>query len=120
MKVRILIVEDEPVLALGLRRFLLSCGFEIAGCFGSVAATLSTIEEVNCDIAVLDVNLRGESVIPVAEILRQRGCPVVFISGYGRSDLPAAFAGVPLLSKPFDSNELVVVLQEILAARDVA
>jgi len=120
VKARILIVEDEPVLALGLRRFLVAYGFEVAGCVSSVKAALPIIDEVDCDIAVLDVNLRGESVIPVAEILRQRSCPLVFMSGYGRSDLPATFADVPLLPKPFDANELVAVLREILAGRDVA
>jgi DNA-binding response OmpR family regulator len=117
---RILIIEDESVLALGLRRLLVSHGFEIAGCLGSVKAALTVIDEVDCDIAVLDVNLRGESVIPVAEILRRRGRPIVFMSGYGRSDLPAVFADVPLFSKPFDPNELVAVLREMLTGRDVA
>jgi DNA-binding response OmpR family regulator len=117
---RILIVEDESVLALGLRRFLVSHGFEIAGCVGSVKAALTIIDEVHFDVAVLDVNLRGESVIPVAEILRQRGCPIVFMSGYGRSDLLAVFADVPLFPKPFDPNELVAVLGELLTGRDVA
>lgn len=120
MGARLLILEDEPVLALGLRRFLVLHGFEIVGCVGSVNAALPIIHEVGCDIAVLDVNLRGESVTPVAEILRQRGCPIVLMSGYGHSDLPEVFVDIPLLSKPFDPNELVAVLREILERQNVA
>jgi DNA-binding response OmpR family regulator len=117
---RVLIVEDEPVLALAIRRFLLLHGLEIAGCTGSVKGALTLIDEVDCDIAALDVNLRGESVVSVAEALRQRGRPFVFMSGYNRSGLPAVFSDVPRLSKPFDPNELVAVLRQILERRNVA
>ena len=113
MKTRVLIVEDEPVLASGIRRLLLSEGFEIAGCAASVKMGLTLVDEADCDVALLDVNLRGESVIPVAEALHQRGRPFVFMSGYDRSDLPAVFSDAPFLAKPFDANELVALLLPI-------
>jgi len=117
---RVLIVEDEPVLASGIRRLLLLHGFEIAGCVGSVKMGLTLVEEADCDIALLDVNLRGESVLPVAEALRQRGRPFVLMSGYDRSDLPAAFVDVPFLAKPFDPNALVAVLRQLVERSDAA
>jgi DNA-binding response OmpR family regulator len=114
VKPRVLIVEDEPVLASGIRRLLQLHGFEVAGCAGSVKTGLELVEQADCDIALLDVNLRGESVIPVAEALRLRGRPFVLMSGYDRSDLPAAFSDVPFLAKPFDPNELIAALRQIV------
>src|SRR5262249_61724717 len=80
VRARVLIVEAEPVLASGIRRLLLLHGFEIAGCAGSVKTGLALLEQSDCDIALLDVNLRGESVVPVAEALRLRGRPFVLMS----------------------------------------
>ena len=113
MTVAVLIVEDEPVLALGIARLLRLHGFDIAGCVGSVSKALAVINEVDCDIAVLDVNLRGETVMPVAELLRQRGRPFVFISGYDRADLKAIFSDATVFPKPFDAGELIAVLRQI-------
>ena len=120
MTATVLIVEDEPVLALGIARLLRLHGFEIAGCVGSVSKALAVIEDADCDIAVLDVNLRGETVMPVAELLRQRGRPFVFISGYDGADLKAIFSDVPVFPKPFDASELVAVLHQMLQRPDIA
>jgi len=120
VKTRVLIVEDEPVLASGIRRLLLLHGFDIAGCAGSVKAGLALVDEADCDIALLDVNLRGETVVPVAAALRQRGRPFVLMSGYDRSDLPAALSDVPFLAKPFDSDELVAMLRQSLERSNAA
>lgn len=120
MTARVLIVEDEPVLALGLRRFLEATGFEIVACVGSVEKAIAVIDEVECDVAVLDLNLRGESAVPLAVAFRQRDRRLVFMSGYGRSDLPAEFSGVPFLLKPFDPNELAAVIRKMLESRNVA
>lgn len=120
MTARVLIVEDEPVLALGLRRFLAARGFEIVGCIGSVEKATAVIDEVECDVALLDVNLRGQTAVPLAETFHQRGISMVFMSGYSRSDLPTEFSGIPLLRKPFDPNELVAVILKILERQNVA
>jgi DNA-binding response OmpR family regulator len=120
VKARVLIVEDEPVLASGIRRLLLLDGFEIAGCVGSVKMALAIVNEVDCDIALLDVNLRGESGVAVAEALRRRGCPFVLMSGYDHSDLPAAFGDVPFLPKPFDANQLVAMVRQMIERSNAA
>ena len=114
MATRVFIVEDEPLLARGLRRLLVSDGFEIAGCVGSLKSALALSDNIDCDIALLDVNLRGELVTPVADVLRQRGRPIVFLSGYSRSDLPEVFRDFPFLSKPFDANDLVALIRQNL------
>jgi len=116
---RVLIVEDEPVLALGIARLLRVHGFEIAGCVGSVTKAFAVMKEADCDIAVLDVNLRGETVMPVAESLRQRGRPFVFISGYDRAALKAIFSDVPVFPKPFDADELIAVLRQMIQWPDI-
>jgi DNA-binding response OmpR family regulator len=116
----ILIVEDEPVLALAIQRILRGHGFEIAGCAGSVSKALTLVEKADFDIALLDVNLRGESVIPVAEALRRRSQPFVFLSGYESGDLPAMFSDVPFFPKPFDAGELVSVLRQLVEVRNGA
>jgi CheY-like chemotaxis protein len=78
------------------------------------------MNEVNCDVAVLDVNLRGETVAPVAELLRQRGRPFVLLSGYDRSDLKTSFSDVPVLPKPFDAGELIAVLHQMVERPTIA
>jgi DNA-binding response OmpR family regulator len=116
---RVFIAEDEPLLAVGLRKCLVLDGFEIAGCVGSVKSALTLLDEIDCDIALLDVNLRGELVTPVADVLRQRERPIVFMSGYSRTDLPDLFRDFPVLSKPFDTNELVALIRQSLERRNV-
>ena len=120
MTARVLIVEDEPVLALGLRRFLTAKDFEIVGCAGSVEKAIAVMEEIECDVAVLDVNLRGQSAVPLAEAFRKRGKSIILMSGYSRSDLPSELSGVPFLLKPFDPNELVAVILKIFERQNVA
>ncbi len=69
---------------------------------------------------MLDVNLRGESVVPVVEALRQRGRPFVLISGYDRADLKTTFPDVPVLPKPFDASKLIAVLRQMVERPNVA
>jgi DNA-binding response OmpR family regulator len=66
--------------------------------------------------AILDINVNGEMVFPIARLLRERGIPFVFSSGYGAGKLPVEFCGVPLLSKPFEEDELEPLLIKTFAA----
>jgi DNA-binding response OmpR family regulator len=116
----ILIVEDEPVLAFAIQRLLRTHGFEIAGCAGSISKALTMVEKADFDVALLDVNLRGESVIPVVVALRRRSRPFVFMSGYESGDIPAMFSDVPFVPKPFDANDLVSVLRHVVEVRNSA
>jgi CheY-like chemotaxis protein len=101
-----LIVEDEAGIALLIEDMLLELGCEVA----AMAALLPRACELACieviDFAVLDVNLNGQLVFPVAEILRGRMIPFVFSTGYGRVGLPGPFANEPVLAKPFAIEEL--------------
>lgn len=100
---RILVVEDEYVMAKDLQHELEDAGAEVLGPVPSVADALALLAtDVRPDAAVLDVNLGGELVFPVAEALRERGVPFLFATGYDRWALPATYAEVPRCEKPFD------------------
>ncbi|SDB58766.1 Response regulator receiver domain-containing protein [Bauldia litoralis] len=88
-----------------------------------VAAQASTVPEAialatrgGFDIAVLDLNLGGEKVFPVAQALKATGLPFVFASGYGASEVPAEFAGCPVVAKPYDIERLASALTNSLSA----
>ena len=100
---RILVVEDEYMMADDLRRDLEKQGAEVAGPVPSVADALELLAaEAVLDGAILDVNLCGEKVFPVVDILRERGVPVVFTTGYEQWALPEAYSDVPRCDKPVD------------------
>jgi len=113
---RILIVEDEPLLALDLAHRLEQAGFDIVGPAADVACALRLIEREGCDAAVLDIHLGRETSESVAGRLRQRGTPFVTVTGYSDEQRPACFAGSLLFSKPVRSEALIAELDRCLDA----
>jgi CheY-like chemotaxis protein len=113
---RLLVVEDETLVAMMLEMMLSAFGCVVVGVAGTLsrALALATDEAVPLDGAVLDVNLGGEMVYPVAERLAKRGVPFVFCTGYGLAGLMANFAHVPTLAKPYQSDELEALLVSVL------
>jgi PAS domain S-box-containing protein len=107
---RVLLVEDEMLVAMMMAELLQDIGFKVIGPFGSVAEALTGIERQSLDAAVLDVNLRGEMVYDLAEKLMGQGIPIVFVTGYGADSLDRRFASYPVLQKPVDSAALQRVL----------
>lgn len=108
---RVMIVEDEALVAMMVEDMLGDMGCEVAGSFGAVDAALDWLRDhPSPDGAVLDVNIGGEMVFPVAEHLRERGVPFVFATGYG--DLPrAGFESVPVLAKPINPGALRLAVE---------
>jgi CheY-like chemotaxis protein len=105
---RVLVVEDEMLIALLIEEFLTDLGCGIVGPYGSVQAVLTAVQNEPADLAVLDVNLNGEKVYPVAERLPERHIPFVFLSGYGWEAIrPIAAFGKPVANR---SNVLVAAL----------
>jgi DNA-binding response OmpR family regulator len=100
-KQRILIVEDEPFIALALEAMLLELGFDVAGSAAQLSVALELIGREQIDGAILDVNLGSQKIGPVADILAARACPFFFTTGYGISGIPARHAGRAVLQKPF-------------------
>jgi CheY-like chemotaxis protein len=119
MSKRVLVVEDEVLLALDIAQQLTDCGFDVVGPATSVAKALALIAEGGCDVAVLDVNLGDETAEPIAHGLRARGTPFVVLTGYSSEQLQSGFGGAPVLSKPTSRDVLVAALQQsVSAARD--
>jgi CheY-like chemotaxis protein len=106
----VLIVEDEYFLALDLMDYFNELGVEVVGPVASVAEALRLLESAEVQGAVLDVNLRGERVYPVADVLREKHVPFVFASGYGGELEPDAYADVPRCIKPVDFALLATAL----------
>nr|WP_274709384.1 response regulator [Nitratireductor luteus] len=110
---RILIVEDEAILAFGLEQELVEAGHATVGPFRNVATACRAAMQETFDIAVLDINLNGELVYPVAEQLTRRGIPFLFLSGYGSESIPEPFRAFPRLAKPYDPTEMARILKEL-------
>lgn len=107
---RILIVEDDYHVATSLALNFEVDGAAVVGPVASVKAALAIIEVEHIDGAVLDVNLNGEMVYPVADALRQKGLPFVFVSGYDARSVESRFADVPWFEKPATPMQLVEAL----------
>jgi CheY-like chemotaxis protein len=109
---RVLIVEDDPFIATALEEMLAEQGLIIVGVARSLSAALTLAHSAQLDVALLDVNLRHESVDPVADALTARCCPFVFTTGCGRAGLPERFADRPVVEKPFYIEEILKTLRE--------
>jgi DNA-binding LytR/AlgR family response regulator len=106
---RLLVVEDEYLIAADLTASLELLGVEVIGPAASVEEALSLVENngSRIDGAVLDINLQNERVYPVADVLTARGVPFVFTTGYDAVAVPIAYACVPRCEKPVDKIQLV-------------
>lgn len=112
---RILVVEDQPLLAMEIAGQLEDAGVCVIGPVGNVAAASNLIEQYRLDGALLDANLAGKPVGEIAAALAHNNIPFVFVSGYNRASLPKAFDAVELLSKPFDANRLLAAVAKLVA-----
>lgn len=104
---RLLVVEDEPLLALDIETSLEDFGAEIAGSARSPEEALSIINGTPFDAALLDANLRGHPVDEIAAALTARNIPFLFVTGYGKESLPKAFAKNGVVPKPFSQEQLI-------------
>ncbi|WP_210492548.1 response regulator [Microvirga antarctica] len=107
---RILVVEDEAAISLLLEDMLLDFGCEVIGPAARLSAALETLAREKVDLAILDVNVAGEPIYPVAEALAKRAIPFVFSTGYGSAGIRDAYRDRPVLQKPFAQNDLKVKL----------
>ena len=113
---RILIVEDEVLIALELQSLLTDEGVEVVGLASSVSEALSVLRNrVEIDCAVLDVNLAGEMVFPVADALSEAQIPFIFLTGHSDNHLPARYHGLPVIQKPYLAADLLDDIRSQLA-----
>ena len=111
---RILVVEDEILIALDITQILTEAGFDIVGPASSVAQALDLMKHIGCETAVLDVNLGCETSERVALELKERGRPFLTLSGYSREQPPTAFNGSPALTKPVQRKLLITEVRRLL------
>jgi DNA-binding response OmpR family regulator len=116
MTTRVLVVEDEFMIALDIGQQLADAGYEVVGPATSVEKALRFIAEPGCDVAILDVNLGGETSEPVARELRASGKPFVVFSGYSMDNALPWFNGATVLSKPFRIADLLAALRQCVEA----
>lgn len=107
----LLVVEDEPIIALALEDLLCSCGARVV-LTGGVEQGLEILETEPVDAAILDVNLHGALSYPLASRLRERAIPYIFATGNGVQLHPPEFAAVPTVSKPYSLKAIQKALEE--------
>ncbi len=111
MGARILIVEDEVIVALFLEDLMAEFGYEVAGVTGHLDDAMAHPQ--NYDLALLDVHLNGRNVFDFADALAARGTPFVFATGYGERGIPERHRGRPVLQKPFVPADLQRALAQV-------
>ena len=110
----ILVVEDEPIVALSLQDMLDDLGFEVVGPAFRVSAALDLAQGTAIDAAILDVNMAGETSYGVAAALRARGIPFLFATGYGRQGLEPGHEDILVLQKPYREAQVAAALAALL------
>ncbi|ACB94358.1 response regulator [Beijerinckia indica] len=103
---RVLVVEDEILIAVMIEEVLLDLGCIVVGPIGKLEAAMQLARDEALDMAILDVSIRGGYVYPVAERLLARDIPIILASGYGGWALPENLRDQPRLTKPFTTQEL--------------
>lgn len=104
---KVLVVEDEAAVAMLIEDMLEDVGCEIVASIASLGQAMRIAPVVAADLAMLDVNIAGELVFPVAHRLQEREIPILFSTGYGTAALPAKFGACQVLAKPFSQAELL-------------
>ena len=110
----VLIVEDDALLASAIGLCVEEAGYEVAGKARSVDTALSMLAHEKVDAALLDINLRGELVFPVANALAERGVPFVFVTAYGGTLIPDRHRDRPVVLKPYYDAALCAALASVL------
>ena len=112
---RVLVVEDEILIAMSLEDAVVAIGCEMVGPIADLDQALATALAGEFDCAILDVNIRGGSTFGIADLLRERGCPFLMATGYSDRSIPAHLVGQGRLTKPYSSSALETALRHLLA-----
>ena len=113
---RIIIVEDEPIIALDIEQALVDAGCTVVGTAHTLKRALDLVGSTTFDGAILDANLGSESVRPIVEHLTAGGIPFLVVSGYSHDQLDFCEGSFPLVAKPFAMDVLIAAIQKHLVA----
>src|SRR5215475_439386 len=111
---RVLVVEDEPMVAMLLVDMLEAMGCEVVAVASRLEDALEKAQRLSFDLAILDINLEGANTFHVAELLAERGVGFVFATGYGDAHLPAELTNAPVLQKPFVERDIARALRRVI------
>ena len=114
---RVLVVEDEAVIAMLVEDMVSDFGSEVVGPVAKITEALRLAHEAELDAAILDINVGGAVIFPVADALQERGIPLIFATGYGSRTVPERYCGSPTLPKPFTYETLAAALRAVLASQ---
>jgi len=110
----VLLVEDEVMIRMMVADMLEEIGYTITGEAGDIDEAVRLVQAIDFDIAILDVNVNGKVITPVAEAVQLRGLPFVFATGYGAQGLPEKFRDRPTIQKPFQIETLARTIESVL------
>jgi CheY-like chemotaxis protein len=113
-RARVLVVEDEAVIAALIENALVDGGCSVVGPVATVGRALELIEKTGIDAALLDISINGRDTYPVADLLVARGVPFVFVSGFTRRDLPPRYRHCAHITKPFGPSAIMAALSSQL------
>src|SRR5262249_33213550 len=111
---RVIVIEDEPLGAMGLASCLTSAACRVVGTAGTVRDAKALCDQAQCDAALIDVNLAGQPVDELAAALTKRKIPFAFVTGYGREALPQGFREALVVPKPFNETGLIATVESLL------
>lgn len=114
-RLRVLVVEDEFLIAVLLDNMLTEFGHEVVGPISRMKNALHSARREAMDVAILDVNIDGQEVYPVAAALASRGIPFIFVTAYDDNRPHQQYPGRPILQKPFQQRDLQAVLGQLQA-----
>lgn len=112
-RLRVLVVEDEMMVAMLLETMIAQLGHQVVGPVARLDQAVAMAEREAVDLAILDVNVNGKEVYPVAAALAARGIPFIFATGYGKGGLRAPYHDRPTLQKPYLTDDLRQMVAEV-------
>ena len=112
---RVFVVEDEPMIRMMVVEMLEELGHSIAAEAGHLDKAMEIARSAEFDLAILDVNVDGELITPVAATIKARGLPIIFATGYGSAGLPDELCGHVTLQKPFELKALAAAIERMSA-----
>jgi len=110
----VFLVEDDVMIRMMVADMLEELGYRIAAEAGEISEAIRLAQSIDFDLAILDVNVNGKVISPVADLIRARNRPFIFATGYGSSGLPEEYRDRPSLQKPFQIETLARVIENTL------
>jgi DNA-binding NtrC family response regulator len=110
----VFLVEDEVMIRMMVADMLEELGYKVAAEAGDITEAMRLAQATEFDIAILDVNVNGKVISPVADLIKAKGCPFIFATGYGSSGLPEQYRDRPALQKPFQLDALGKTIEAAL------